>query len=98
MKTVIGINGALGEIKTRGWDQVEDGNGERSLVDDIDIDPNSDDTTSEYVVDADTVTRLRDGFRAEIIWTISMSSSAIQSPTTASALRRSCSSMGGRMP
>lgn len=69
-KTVTGLNGALTEIKSLGWEQVEDSNGERCMVDDIDLDPNTDDTQSEYVVDADTVTRLRDGFRAEIVWTL----------------------------
>ncbi len=67
--TVTGINGALAEIKSRGWSQVCDSNGESFEVGDIDLDPNTDDIDGEYVVDGDTVTRMRDGFRAEIIWT-----------------------------
>lgn len=69
MQTVIGINGALAEIKSRGWDQVRDSNGETILVTDIDLDPNADDLEREYFVDADTVTLMRDGYRDRVVWT-----------------------------
>ena len=65
---VIGIAAALDEIKARGWDAVQDGNGETAMVDDITIDPNTDDLTGQYVIDGDQVSRLRNGFRAERIW------------------------------
>ena len=66
----IGINGALKAIKALGWDQVEDGNGERTLVENLYLDPNTDDLVREYAIDGDTVTLLRDGVRAEVIWTL----------------------------
>jgi hypothetical protein len=69
-KTVVGINVALAEIKMLGWELIEDNNGERQLVDDVDIDPNTDDLEREYVVDADTVTLLVDGYRQNVIWTL----------------------------
>jgi hypothetical protein len=69
-KTVIGIGGALAAIKALGWDQVEDGDDERIMVDDITLDPNTDDVEREYVIDGDTVTLMRDGFRSSVIWTL----------------------------
>ncbi len=69
MTTVTGIHEALAAIKLAGWDQVQDSNGERALVDDITIDPNTDDLVGAYLVEADAVIQLRDGFRVGAIWT-----------------------------
>jgi len=66
--TVIGIAAVLDEIKARRWDAVQDGNGEVTLVDDITIDPATDDLEGEYLIDGDQVLRMRNGVRAERIW------------------------------
>lgn len=68
-ETVTGIAEALAEIKRRGWQAVLDNNREETLTDDITLDPNTDDLSREYLVEVDTVTRMRDGYRAEVIWT-----------------------------
>lgn len=62
--TTIGIHNALAAIKAAGWDQVSDGNNSTYLVDDISVDEDD----QEYVIDADAVVQLRDGFRADTIW------------------------------
>ena len=68
MTIVVGIANVLDEIKTRGWDAVQDDNGEVTLVDDITLDPNTDDLEDEYLIDGDQVIRLRNGIMAERIW------------------------------
>lgn len=68
MTIVVGIANVLDEIKTRGWDAVQDDNGEVTLVDDITLDPNTDDLEGEYLIDGDQVIRLRNGIMAERIW------------------------------
>jgi|GEM_PF-4812488 len=68
-QTVNGIHNALAAIKAAGWDQVTDGNNETFLVEDITLDPNSDDLTGEYLVEGDAVVAMRDGLRERTIWT-----------------------------
>lgn len=65
---VTGIAAALDEIKARGWDAVMDSNLAITLVDDIAIDPNTDDLEGEYVIDVNQVVRMRNDFRGEIVW------------------------------
>lgn len=62
-------NEMLDEIKRRGWDQLEDANGEISLVDDCESDDSSEANDREYLIDGDEVILMRDGLRHETIWT-----------------------------
>lgn len=68
--TVPGIHRVLAEIKARGWDQVQDTNHVVTMVDDIDLDPNTDDMESTYLIEDNAVIKiLPDGLRGKTVWT-----------------------------